>query len=77
MRGLADGRGQLASAVRGLSMSLGTLARRRSTATRLEREGYAIEAARGELRDLAVSIARRRVGIDEIAEWLGKRSRPL
>jgi death-on-curing protein len=42
-----------------------------------EREGYTVEAERGELRDLAVSIARRRVGIDEIAEWLDKRCRPL
>jgi death-on-curing protein len=43
----------------------------------LEREGYTVEAERGELRDLAVSIARRRVGIDEIEEWLDKRCRPL
>lgn len=43
----------------------------------LGREGYAVEAARGELRDLALSIARRRFGVDEIAEWLERRSWPL
>ncbi len=46
-------------------------------AARLEREGYVIESARGELRDLAVSIALRTTGVDEIAEWLQKRSRPV
>jgi death-on-curing protein len=36
----------------------------------LEREGYAIDAKRGELRDLAVSIAAGAVTIDDIAAWL-------
>lgn len=40
----------------------------------LEREGYTVDAARGELRDLALSIVRRTFGVDEIAEWLEKRS---
>jgi prophage maintenance system killer protein len=36
----------------------------------LEREGYAVEAARGELRDLALSIASHRFTTEQIAEWL-------
>lgn len=48
-----------------------------SMAAWLERERYSIEAARGELRDLAVSIARRAYGVDEIAVWLEQRSRPV
>lgn len=41
----------------------------------LDREGYTIEAARGELRDLALAIAQRKLGIEEIATWLEKRGR--
>lgn len=43
----------------------------------LEREGYVVEATRGELRDLALSIVRRTAGVDQIANWLEKRSRRL
>jgi death-on-curing protein len=43
----------------------------------LEREGYAIEAGRGELRDLALAIASHGAGIDQISAWLEKRSKPL
>ena len=43
----------------------------------LEREGYAIEAGRGELRDLALSIAARTITVDQIATWLEESSRPL
>jgi prophage maintenance system killer protein len=43
----------------------------------LEREGYAIEAGRGELRDLALAIASHSVGIDQISAWLEKRSKPV
>lgn len=43
----------------------------------LERERYTVDAARGELRDLALSIVRRTFGVDEIAEWLEERSRPI
>lgn len=43
----------------------------------LEREGYGLDAARGELRDLALAIATRKTGPDEIAAWLEKRCRPL
>ncbi len=43
----------------------------------LEREGYGIDAARGELRDLALGIATRKMGSDEIAAWLAKHCRPL
>lgn len=43
----------------------------------LEREGYSTEAARGELRDLALAIASRSLGIDEIAAWLEKRSKAV
>lgn len=40
----------------------------------LEREGYAINAARGELRDLALSIASHGITTERIASWLEKRS---
>ena len=43
----------------------------------LEREGYTIEAARGELRDLALAIASRSFTVDEIAAWLEKRSKAV
>jgi death on curing protein len=43
----------------------------------LEREGYAIEAKRGELRDLALSIAAHGSTIDQIAAWLEERSKPI
>lgn len=43
----------------------------------LEREGYAIEAKRGELRDLALAIAARALTIDQIAALLQKRSKPI
>jgi death-on-curing protein len=37
----------------------------------LEREGYPIEAARGELRDLAVDVAtKKKLDVDGIASWL-------
>lgn len=42
----------------------------------LDREGFTIEAARGELRDLALGIATRSLSVDQIAEWLKKRSKP-
>ncbi len=41
----------------------------------LEREGYRIEAKRGELRDLAISIATTASTIDENAAWLKERAR--
>ena len=40
----------------------------------LEREGYAINAARGELRDLALSIASHGITTEQTASWLEKRS---
>lgn len=48
-----------------------------ATAAWLEDEGNAIDAVRGELRDLAVAIALRNFGVDEIADWLEQRSRLL
>jgi len=42
----------------------------------LEREGYVIDAARGELRDLALSIASHELTTQQIAEWLAQRSKP-
>jgi death-on-curing protein len=42
----------------------------------LEREGYVIDAARGELRDLALSIATHELGTEQIAAWLVQRSKP-
>lgn len=40
----------------------------------LEREGHSIQAARGELRDLALAIASRSRGVDDIAAWLERHS---
>ena len=40
----------------------------------LEREGYVVDAARGELRDLALSIASHRLTAEQIAEWLREHS---
>ena len=42
----------------------------------LDREGFTIEAARGELRDLALGIATRRFDTEQIAAWLENRSKP-
>jgi death-on-curing protein len=42
----------------------------------LEREGYRIEAKRGELRDLALSMAARTVKLDEITAWMEERAQP-
>jgi death-on-curing protein len=42
----------------------------------LEREGHVIEAARGELRDLALSIASHELSTEQIATWLVQRSKP-
>jgi death on curing protein len=42
----------------------------------LEREGYVIDAARGELRDLALSIASHTLSTEQIAAWLVQRSKP-
>ena len=41
----------------------------------LEREGFAIEAKRGELRDLALSIASHELDTEQVATWLEARSR--
>lgn len=43
----------------------------------LEREGHVIEAARGELRDLALSIASHKLSTEQIATWLVQRSKPI
>ena len=43
----------------------------------LEREGYVIEAARGELRDLALSIASHALSTDQLAAWLAQRSKEI
>jgi death on curing protein len=40
----------------------------------LEREGYRLEADRGELRDIALAIATHKVTFDQIAVWLTDRS---
>lgn len=40
----------------------------------LEREGYVIEAARGELRDFALAIASHDFNTEQIAAWLLQRS---
>jgi death-on-curing protein len=40
----------------------------------LEREGYVIEAERGEIRDLALAIAARELNLEQIAAWLRQRS---
>ncbi len=42
----------------------------------LEREGYLIDVARGELRDLALSIASHEFNTEQIAAWLLQRARP-
>jgi death on curing protein len=42
----------------------------------LEREGYVIDAARGEVRDLARSIASHELSKEQIAAWLVQRSKP-
>ena len=42
----------------------------------LEREGYAIDAARGELRDLALAIASHQLSTEQISAWLVQRSTP-
>ncbi len=46
-------------------------------AASLEREGYAVGAARGELRDLALSIASHGLTTEQIAEWLVEHSGPI
>jgi death-on-curing protein len=43
----------------------------------LEREGYVIEAARGEVRDLALAIASHELSTEQIAVWLVKRSKQI
>ena len=43
----------------------------------LEREGYVIEAERGSLRDLALSIASHERDLEGIAAWLVQRSKGL
>jgi death-on-curing protein len=43
----------------------------------LEREGYVIEAASGELRDLALSIASHELNTEQIAGWLAQRSKRI
>jgi death-on-curing protein len=43
----------------------------------LEREGYVFEAARGELRDLALAIAGHELGTEQAATWLEERSKPI
>ena len=40
----------------------------------LEREGHVLEAARGQLRDLALSIASHELSTEQIAVWLAQRS---
>lgn len=43
----------------------------------LDREGYAVEAAPGELRDLPLAIASHGLTKEQIAEWLIERTRPV
>ena len=43
----------------------------------LEREDYVFEAARGELRDLALAIASHELTTEQIASWLEKRSKQI
>jgi death-on-curing protein len=43
----------------------------------LEREGYVIDAARGELRDLALAIASHDLSTEQIAAWLVTRSNQI
>jgi hypothetical protein len=40
----------------------------------LEREGYVFQAGRGELRDLALSIASHALNTEQVAAWLEQRS---
>lgn len=42
----------------------------------LEREGFRLEAARGELRDLALGLAEHRIGAADAALWLEHRAVP-
>lgn len=42
----------------------------------LEKEGYRLEAARGQLRDLALKVARHEIKLMKVAEWLEQRSAP-
>ena len=41
----------------------------------LEREGYVIDAARGDLRDFALAIASHELSTEQIAAWLVQRSK--
>jgi len=43
----------------------------------LEREGYVIEAKRGELRDLALAIASHGISLEQIAAWLEQGSKEI
>jgi len=43
----------------------------------LEHEGYVFEAARGELRDLALAIAGHELSTEQAATWLEERSKPI
>lgn len=43
----------------------------------LHREGYSIEAKRGELRDVGLAIAKSEISIAEVASWLQTRSVPI
>jgi death-on-curing family protein len=43
----------------------------------LEREGYVLEAERGELRDLALAIASHEISLEQIAAWLEQRSKEI
>jgi death on curing protein len=43
----------------------------------LEREGYVIEAERGALRDLALTIASHELSTEQIAGWLEQRSKQI
>lgn len=43
----------------------------------LEREGYVIEAARGEVRDLALAIASHELRMEQIAAWLEQHSKQI
>lgn len=48
-----------------------------ATAAWLEREGYVIEAARGELRDFALAIASHALSTEQIASWLVRRTKQI
>ena len=43
----------------------------------LEREGYVIEAARGELQDFALAISSHELSTEQIAAWLALRSKQM